>query len=421
MNKLEFNVIHELCGDSWNNTASYASKISPHFGEPYFIKDYYRTDDGKYYDIMLIGREDNSADIESLLTKEKFFVGGWGAGYQLPIASSYTLGGITNPSKGLKSGGSGDLWVNTESLRGTNLKYTPLDSETYPGFGTLNVDLENYTGNVTIHGTLTANKLLSTPVVTGNVLKLREPIPDENTGETVLPDDLSSSDICGLEMQYISKPDKHAYFGVNNKSELIFKNYFNNYHIPIAVSSTLKSMQLIGLNENGIITEASLQPITIRQRPNSGSEWSTTTLNVTDIAAPSLDLTIPKRLSDLEDYTGEDKTTASYVSATDRKLWQHIITDVGMSASITSPEFTTDSITYSGVKYETKKLIVPQIQIKIGGGLTKEGDTINLPKISIEDKTITWSDLTELTYISDITCDEYGRVKSITRYKVNFS
>lgn len=421
MNKLEFNVIHELCGDSWNNVAFNTNKIKTNFGEPFFVKDYYRTEDGKYYDIMLMGREDQSTEIESLLEKEKFFVGGWGAGYQLPLATSTQLGGITNPSKGLKSGGTGDLWVNTESLKGTNLKYLASDSDTYPGFGTLNVDLESYTGNVTIHGTLTANKLLSTPVVTGNVLKLREPIPDESTGEIVLPGDLSNSDICGLEMQYISKPDKHAYFGVNNKSELIFKNHINNYHIPIAVSSTLKNMQLIGLNENGIITEASLQPITIRQRPNSGTAWSTTTLNVTDIAAPSLDLTIPKRLSDLEDYTGEDKTTASYVSATDRKLWQHIITDVGMSASITSPEFTTDSITYSGVKYETKKLIVPQIQIKIGGGLIKEGDTINLPKISIEDKTITWSDLTELTYISDITCDEYGRVKSITRYKVNFS
>lgn len=268
---------------------------------------------------MLVGREDTPANLETLLEKNKFFVGGWGAGYQLPVASAYTLGGVTNPSKGLKIGSSGDLWLNTSSIQGDNLKYVSLD-DAYPGFGQLQVDLESYTGNVTIHGNLTADKLLSTPVVTGNVLKLREPQPDESTGEIVLPSDLSDSDICGLEMQYISKPNNHAYFGVNNKSELIFKNHINDYHIPVAVTNSLKDMQLIGLNQNGIITEASLQPITIRQRPNSGTAWSTTTLDVTDTTAPSLDLTIPKRLSDLEDYTGEDKTTASYVSATDRKL-----------------------------------------------------------------------------------------------------
>ena len=42
-------------------------------------------------------------------------------------------------------------------------------------------------------------------------------------------------------------------------------------------------------------------------------------------------------------------------------------------------------------------------------------------EIEIKDETISWTDLTEITYISDIECDEYGRVKSITRYKVNFS
>ena len=421
MEKLEFNVIHELTGDSWSNTASYASKISPHFGEPYFIKDYYKADDGKYYDIMLMGREDTPTDIESLLEKEKFFIGGWGAGYRLPIASSNTLGGITNPSKGLKIGASGDAWVNTESLKGTNLTYTPSDSATYPGFGTLNVDLKEYIGNVTIKGNLTADKLLSTPVVTGNVLKLREPIPDENTGEIVLPNDLADNELCGLELQYISKPNKHAYFGVNNKSELIFKNHINNYHIPVAVTNSLKDMQLIGLNQNGIITEASLQPITIKQRPNSGTAWSTTTLSVTDTTAPSLELTIPKRLSDLEDYTGEDKTTASYVAATDRQLWQHIITDVGVSTAITSPEFTTDSITYSGVKYETKKLVIPQIQVKVGEGLTKEGDAINLPKINVTTTEESWTDLTEITYVHNIEVDEYGRVTKIEKYKVNFN
>lgn len=228
-------------------------------GEPFYVTDFYI--DGQPYNVLLVGNNTNKVD--NFLSNKQFFVAGVGAGYILPPATTMQLGGIKiNSDKGLCVGADGDTWVDVESFTGDNLKLQPTPG--FPGHGKLYVDLAAYKGNVVIQGTLQADELLSTPAITGNVLKLR----NSTGGSTPAP--LGDTDVAGLEIQHIN--DDTVYFGIDKNVNLIFRNAINNYRVPIIPDSSLTSnVPLLGINSSGILQEAAINNITLKIRNNESS------------------------------------------------------------------------------------------------------------------------------------------------------
>lgn len=376
-------------------------------GEPFFVKDYLIG--GTAYKILVVG--DGERTVDALLTAGEFFLQGTGAGYVLPVANSIRLGGVVvDDSHGLNVGTEGDLWVNVESIAGTNLKYVDTNSG-YSGFGKLNVDLSHYKGNVEIEGNLTADRLLYTPTITSNVLKLREP---EEGGIT--PDPLIGSEIAGLEIQHIN--NSTVYFGIDKDTNLLFKNATNNYHVPLVADSALTGgIALIGLNANGIVTPAQVQKINLQTRKSTTSDWSSQEIDITSKTPQIVQLTIPQKLSDLEDYS-DSASGPSYVSGEDRKLWNQTITEVAIDSNTTFP-YLMDTYYYedNGSQRKTKKLFLPQASVIPGAGIQiTAGGAVSLAPIEVSrPSSEPLLSPPQITYISNIEVDEYGRVTKIEK------
>lgn len=376
-------------------------------GEPFFVKDYLVG--GTAYKILVVG--DGERTVDALLTAGEFFLQGAGAGYVLPVANSIRLGGVVvDNSHGLNVGTEGDLWVDVESIAGTNLAYLDTNSG-YSGFGKLNVDLSHYKGNVEIEGNLTADRLLYTPTITSNVLKLREP----EEGATP-PSPLTGSEIAGLEIQHIN--NSTVYFGIDKDTNLLFKNATNNYHVPLVADSALTGgIALIGLNANGIVVPAQVQTINLKTRHSETSDWSVQEIDITSATPQTVELTIPQKLSDLKDYSSS-VSGPSYVSGEDRKLWNKIITEVTIDSNTTFP-YLTDTYYYEedGSRRTTQKLLLPQANVTPGTGIQiMAGGAISLAPVEVSrPSSEPLLSPPQITYISNIEVDEYGRVTKIEK------
>ena len=377
------------------------SKLVLAEGEPFYIQNYFYK--GQNRNVLLIG--DNTNNVDLMLASGKFFIEGAGAGYDLPIASTNTLGGIkVDKNHGIKVGSSGDAWVDVKSIAGENLKLS--EDLAYDGYGKLNVDLTNYEGDVSIAGTLVANKMLSTPVLVGNVFKLRE--PEYGADE---PNPLAGNEIAGLEVQYVTGKDS-AIIGVDNTASPIFRNINDDYRIPLISKNNLtEEIKIIGIDSRGMLFESNLQNINIKVRDNKTSpSWTTTTIDVTSNTEQSVELTIPRRLSDLEDYI-DDPTGPTYVSAEDRTVWNNVILDVSMDTNITDPYL----LPYNAYGRTVNKLVIPRTNVTAGDGLEISSDKITLQKVTVTNRSVEIASPQTITYISNITVDEYGRVKEIEK------
>lgn len=71
--------------DSHTNSIAAASSLILGVAEPYYIHNYFNSSKSEYEDIICIG--DGSSTLASLLTNKKYFVAGYGAGYDLPKAT----------------------------------------------------------------------------------------------------------------------------------------------------------------------------------------------------------------------------------------------------------------------------------------------------------------------------------------------
>lgn len=370
-------------------------------GEPFYVKGFHYK--GEDRNVLLIG--DNTTTVDLLLSGGKFFVEGAGAGYELPVASTNTLGGIkVDQNHGIKVGYSGDAWVDVKSIAGENLKVS--EDFAYDGYGKLSVDLSSYEGDVSIEGTLVANKMLSTPVLVGNVFKLREPEYGADK-----PNPLADNEIAGLEVQYVTGKDS-AIIGVDNTASPIFRNINDDYRIPLISKNNLtEEIKIIGIDSRGMLFESNLQNINIKVRDNKTSpSWTATTIDVTSNTVQSVELTIPKKLSDLEDYI-DDPTGPTYVSAEDRTVWNNVILDVSMDTNITDPYL----LPYNAYGRMVNKLVIPRTNVTAGDGLEISSDKITLQKVTVTNRSVEIASPQTITYISNIVTDEYGRVKEIEK------
>ena len=406
MNSVMLKTINRLRYDPAARATAH-SQLILNKGEPFFVKDYLVG--GTAYKILVVG--DGKRTVDALLTAGEFFLQGAGAGYVLPVANNIRLGGIiVDDNHGLNVGTEGDLWVDVESIAGTNLEYVDTLSG-YNGFGKLKVNLSHYKGNVEIEGSLTADRLLYTPTITSNVLNLREP----EAGATP-PGPLTGSEIAGLEIQHIN--NSTVYFGIDKDANLLFKNATNNYHVPLVADSALTSgIALIGLNSNGIVVPAQVQKINLKTRHSKTSEWSLQEIDVTNKDPQTVELTIPQKLSDLEDYSSS-VSGPSYVSGEDRKLWNQTITEVTIDSNTTIP-YLMDTYYYEddGSQRKTKKLFLPQASVTPGAGIQiTAGGAVSLAPIEVSrPSTEPLLSPPQITYISNIEVDEYGRVTKIEK------
>lgn len=382
-------------------------------GEPFYATDMYI--DGTHRNVLFIGDGENS--INNLLSDDSnFFFAGKGAGYVLERATAYQLGGVQIPENlGLKINNSGEIWITPGKIAGKNLKYRSVGS--YPEFGLLDVDLDSYTGdisingNVDITGTITANLIEFQPSTVANQLELRA-----TTGETS-PNPLTG--VAGIYVYNISgtpEDNQDVVFGTDSKGQFVFRNPTANYLVPLIKESDIKEIPLLRMNNKGIIGEAAIAPLTIKTRTNTGSDWTSTTINITD-TEKTVELTIPRKLSDLEDYS--DSTSGpSYVSGEDRKLWNQTITDVAIDSNTTIP-YLTDTIydEDDGSKRTTKKLFLPQANVTPGAGIQiMAGGVISLAPVKVSRPDIEpLLSPPQITYISNIEVDEYGRVTKIEK------
>ena len=298
----------------------------------------------------------------------------------------------------------GDAWVDVKSIAGENLKVS--EDFAYDGYGKLSVDLSSYEGDVSIAGTLVANKMLSTPVLVGNVFKLREPEYGADK-----PNPLADNEIAGLEVQYVVGKDS-AIIGVDNTASPIFRNINDDYRIPLISKNNLtEEIKIIGIDSRGMLFESNLQNINIKVRDNKTSpSWTTATIDVTSNTAQSVELTIPKKLSDLEDYI-DDPTGPTYVSAEDRTVWNNVILDVSMDTNITDPYL----LPYNAYGRTVNKLVIPRTNVTAGDGLEISSDKITLQKVTVTNRSVEIASPQTITYISNIVTDEYGRVKEIEK------
>jgi hypothetical protein len=199
--------------------------------------------------------------------------------------------------------------VNVSDLAGTNL-VAEIPAGNPTGAGKLKVDLTNYNGNVTIFGTLTATNLTERPLGTDDVLELRY---DTSTK-------LADDGFAGMVIHGVVDLASEARLGVNGAGNAIFKNKTDSYLLPLLKKPTTK-YDLIGVTENGIVTETKLKTITLKVRANDKTTTydKTQTIDLLSTTAPEVELIIPKKLSDLEDYN-EDIEGPNYVSENDRLL-----------------------------------------------------------------------------------------------------
>lgn len=291
--------------DTHNNSIAAASSLILGVAEPYYIHNYFNTSKTEYEDIICIG--DGSSTLETLLLNKRYFVAGYGAGYDLPKATESSLGGIRiNPNKGIEIDGSGRIGINLSDFIGSGLQE---ESEK------LNLRLNNYEAeeeinlftNLKVHGSLTANELITIPTSVGNIVELRK---DSTTS-------LSIGEVAGLYIHNVPNTGDDVEIGVNKDAELVFHNKINNYHIPIIPSSSLANIPIIGINSNGVIEAAELKTIKINQRRNNTAAWTEKELDLINGTDLTVNFTIPQSLSDLQDYDSS-LTGPSYVSAEDR-------------------------------------------------------------------------------------------------------
>lgn len=84
-----------------------------------------------------------------------------------------------------------------------------------------------------------------------------------------------------------------------------------------------------------------------------------------------------------------------------------------MDSSISQPEIRDFTISDRTVK----QLVIPEVQVTPGDGLTISGGKISLSKITINKHNNEVASPTEITYVSDIVVDEYGRITQIVKTK----
>ena len=91
----------------------------------------------------------------------------------------------------------------------------------------------------------------------------------------------------------------------------------NSSRVALIEPSALNS-KLLGVNANGYLQSTTLQPLIVKTRDNASDDWTSIDLNLLDSNDNELALTIPKKLSDLEDYDS-DLSGPSFVSSEDRE------------------------------------------------------------------------------------------------------
>lgn len=384
--------------DSHTNSIAAASSLILGVAEPYYIHNYFNG--SEYEDIICIG--DGSSTLATLLTNKKYFVAGYGAGYDLPKATESSLGGIRiNPNKGIEIDGSGRISINLDDFIGSGLQERGEK---------LNLLLNNYSAereinlytDLNVHGSLTANELITIPTSVGNIVELRK--------DSTTP--LSDDEVAGLYIHNIPNTGNDVEIGVNKDAELVFHNKINDYHIPIIPSTSLANIPIIGINSNGIIETAELKTIKINQRRNNTAAWTEKELDLINGTDLTVNLTIPQSLSDLQDYDSS-LTGPSYVSTEDRNRWNGVITDVATSSSYTDPVL----IPLGGTN--GKRLILPVTTLPISSSNTLElnvSGNLDLKKVIVaKPEVVPQITPTTITYISNIEVDDYGRVTKIER------
>ena len=384
--------------DSHDNSIAAASSLILGVAEPYYIHNYFNG--SEYEDIICVG--DGSSTLANLLTNKKYFVAGYGAGYDLPKATESSLGGIRiNPNKGIKIDGSGRISINLNDFIGSGLQEQGEKLNLLLNNYSAETEINLYT-DLNVHGSLTANELITIPTSVGNIVELRK--------DSTTP--LSTGEVAGLYIHNIPNTNDNVEIGINKDAELVFNNKINNYHIPIIPSNSLTNIPIIGINSNGIIEAAELKTIKINQRRNSATAWTEKELDLINGTDLTVNLTIPQSLSDLQDYDSS-LTGPSYVSTEDRNRWNGVITDVATSSSYTDPVL----VPLGGTNGQ--RLILPTTTLPISSSKTlelNESGNLDLKKVTVaKPAVVPQITPTTITYISNIEVDEYGRVTKIER------
>ena len=393
--------IHQWRTDTWENTAIPSQSKVLTKGEPFYISGY------PDYDILVIG--DGVTTVGGLINSGSYFVKGKAAGYELPVATNGTLGGV-KVGAGLSRGTTGDIWVNAESLLGDNLIIKKPDDENpmYPGMGKISVDLSNYVGKVKITGGLEIDKVIEAPVESGNLLELRK------GSEAVIGD----TDHTGIKIHNVSTVGSSVFLGVDKNEHPYFTDSSNNSSRIALIDSSALNSKLLGANANGYLQSTTLHPLVVKTRDNTSDEWTSANLNLLDSEANTLELTIPKKLSDLEDYDS-DLSGPSFVSSEDRETWNKVIVDVTYSSTITQPQL--NPYLDGDNDHQARQLVLPRSDILTGEALEIDEDgKINMKQIEVvEDSPVALAAPTTITYISNLDIDEYGRVTKIYKQKIN--
>lgn len=392
--------IHQWRTDTWENTAIPSQSKVLTKGEPFYISGY------PDYDILVIG--DGVTTVGGLISGGSYFVKGKAAGYELPIATNGVLGGI-KVGAGLKVGASGEVWANAESLLGDNLVIkTPDKTPGYEGMGKISVDLSNYVGKVKIIGELEVDKLVEAPIETGNLLELRR------ATSSVIGD----TENAGIKIHNVSKVGSSVFLGVDKNEHPYFTDSSNNSSRIALINSSALNSKLLGVNANGYLQSTTLHPLVVKTRDNTSDEWISANLNLLDSEANTLELTIPKKLSDLEDYDS-DLSGPSFVSSEDRETWNKVIVDVTYSSTITQPQL--NPYLDGDNDHQARQLVLPRSDILTGEALEIDEDgKINMKQIEVvEDSPVALAAPTTITYISNLDIDEYGRVTKIYKQKIN--
>lgn len=392
--------IHQWRTDTWENTAIPSQSKVLTKGEPFYISGY------PDYDILVIG--DGVTTVGGLISSGSYFVKGKAAGYELPIATNGVLGGI-KVGAGLKVGASGEVWANAESLLGDNLVIKTSDKTPgYEGMGKISVDLSNYVGNVKITGNLEIDKAIEAPVESGNLLELRK------GSEAVIGD----TDNAGIKIHNVATVGSSVFLGVDKNEHPYFTDSSNNSSRIALINSSALNSKLLGANANGYLQSTTLHPLVVKTRDNTLDEWTSTNLNLLDSEANTLELTIPKKLSDLEDYDS-DLSGPSFVSSEDRETWNKVIVDVTYSSTITQPQL--KPYLDEDNDHQARQLVLPRSDILTGEALEIDEDgKINMKQIEVvEDSPVALAAPTTITYISNLDIDEYGRVTKIYKQKIN--
>jgi hypothetical protein len=237
--------------------------------------------------------------------------------------------------------------------------------------------------------------------MTGNLIKVR-------TDNTVA---LTNDDYVGLQIYNVHTDP--IYLGAKKDGKLYYKNNINNFSIPVIPTSALSTAApVLGINTDGELTKTTLSTVKVQVRDNDVEDYRDIgTINVTE-ADQAIQLTIPTKLSDLEDYsTGE-----SYVTSADKELWRKMITEVAYSSSVDVPTLSSVQNYIESKVYDTQKLLLPQITLSAGEGLTTQEDgKVGLAPVTTTTDSNNRYPTESFTCISDIEVDDYGRVTKITK------